>query len=349
MSEPDDIDATARRWGQNIAVAVAAVLTLVVGDLVLQRVTAPLPTRIEVADGVAEYEAGDPAVFILGSSHSRGFSVIKERLAERFGRPDHLVQMAVEYGKLSSYRWVVDHRLKPLIEERDEAGELVRPSLEHVVLITEWWDACQSPGGLSDNIPARAWTAADFAADAAVNGWTDFNRNWLRYQWSSRLTGSILVSDRGVRRLPRDLIGLIRPRTAEQVQRERDLRVKFFSDMIEGGMTNPACFHPDELADAEAMIRYFQARDVEVTILLYPRMPVTLSDKGNTTTVARFEDTMNALGKRTGVRIIDWVATTPLTDADFMDDLDHTTAEGNRKIADHGLGGDFSFLLESRR
>ncbi len=329
--------------------AVAALLTVVVSDVALRRMTPPLEPRIEVADGVAEYAAGDPAVLVLGSSHSRGFSVIKERLAERFGRPDHLVQMAVEYGKLSSYRWVVEHRLWPLIEDRDASGALVRPSLERVILITEWWDACRPVGGLADNVPARAWTAGDFLADAAVHGWTDFNANWLSYQWSSRLRGSILVSDRGVQRLPRDLIGLVRPRTAEQVQSERDLQVQYFRSMIEGGMADPACFHPDELADAEAVIRAFQARDVEVTILLYPRMPTTLTEAGATTTVARFEAAMRDLGSRLGVKVIDWVATTPLTDDDFMDDLDHTTAEGNRKLADFGLTGDLSFLLESRR
>ena len=70
------------RWTHVLAVGVAAVLTVVVFDAVAQRAVPVLPSRIEVADGVAAYEDGDPAVLVLGSSHSRGFAVIEQRLAE---------------------------------------------------------------------------------------------------------------------------------------------------------------------------------------------------------------------------------------------------------------------------
>ena len=337
------------RWTQVVAVGVAAVLTVVVLDALAQRAVPVLPSRIEVADGVAAYEGGDPAVLVLGSSHSRGFSVIEQRLAERFGRPDHMVRVAVEYGKLSSYRWVLEHRLRPLIEQADASGALVRPSLERLVLITEWWDSCRPAGGLAENVPARAWTARHFVADAAAQGLTDFNRNWLSYQWTSRMTGSLLVSDRGVGRLPMAALDALRGGGEARAEAERQLRVDFWRGMIEGGADDPSCFHPEELADLEAIVRYFQGRGVDVTVMLQPRMPITLTELATRTTVAHFEGLMRALTARLGVRLVDFTTSTPLTDDDYMADFDHTSASGNERLADFGLAGELGFLLERHR
>ena len=323
-----------------MGVAGAALLVIAAAELVLRGPVPPLETRMEVVDGMADYEANDPHLLVLGSSHARGFSVIRERLNAANGY--QTVQMAVERGKLTSYQWVLQNRLAPLIE----GGHKKR--LERVLLVTEWWDSCRPPFQPAQNIPGRAWTFGHFLADFADKGLTPYNRNWVNYQWTRRVHGSILLSDRGVGRAADYLLRQVRPRPPEYDQANHDNRVLWWQSMVESGFGDAECFHNSELTAAAEIIDYFTARNVEVTLILYPRMPATISDKAKQTTLSRYRRLMEQLTHEKGVRLVDLSYNTPLTDNDFMSDFDHTTAEGNAKLADHTLAGPLSFLLTPR-
>lgn len=334
-----------RSWTELFVVAGVVAVVCVAADLGLQQLVELPPNRIEVADGIRDYESSDPDLLVLGSSHARGFTVIRERLEAAPGGGLNTVQMAVEYGKLTSYRWVVENRLRPIIEETDESGRLRRSKLSRVLLVTEWWDGCAPATRPAKNVPGRAWTLGHFLADFVVHGLRDFNRNYLNYQWTHRMRGSILVSDRGVGRVPKALIGLVRPVSDEARQADFDARVEWWRQMVEGGFSDAACFDETELGAAEHIIDYFRGRGVEVAVVLYPRMPATITEQAKRTTLARYRQKMQAICDARGIRLIDWSTRSPLTDDDFMNDFDHTTAVGNTKLADWGLAGDLSFLL----
>ncbi len=329
-------------WRAITTVGLAALLTFGVAELGLRQLTPPLAPLLEVEDGVRDLEASDPAVIVLGSSHARGFSVIRERLAEHFDDPDHLVQVAVERGKLSSYRWVAEHRLAPLLEDDGP-----RTQLRRLILVTEWWDACAPARVPDENVPGRAWTAGHFLADAADHGITTFNRNWISYQWQRLTRGWILASDRGVGRLPTSLMDLVRPGADARRAAEHEARIAWWNRMVEQGFDDPVCDDGTELAHLDSLLDRFRARGVELTIVLWPRMPSTLTPKGIETTVARYARRIAEVAETRGARVVDLTTSTPLADAHFMQDFDHTTAEGNRILADWGLAGPLRFLLEA--
>jgi len=58
----------ARGWRTFATLALSATVTLVAVDLLLQRVSPVPPPLLEVEDGVAAWEAGQPDVLVLGSS-----------------------------------------------------------------------------------------------------------------------------------------------------------------------------------------------------------------------------------------------------------------------------------------
>ena len=350
MAEQDD-SGSGRSNGSGlrevVLVSICALATVVIFDRVLVRITPVLPDRLEVSHGVAAYQDSDPDTLVLGSSHARAFGVLAKRLAEQKKGEHVLVQMPVEFGKHSSYRWVVENRLRPLIEEQDDSGKLVRPSLSRVLIVTEWWDGCQVKGGETFNIPSRAWTLADFLGDAASNGLTPYNQNYITRRFNRLLPGSILVQDRGVGRLPRALLGKVRPVSEEAKQADWQQRIDFWHTMVEGAATDPLCRNGEELKALREIVAYFGGRGVEVTLILFARMPSTLTPKALETTFPIYEKEIRQVAADAGdLRVIDMTRAVGLGDEHFMSDFDHTTAEGNRRIAEWGLAGPLRFLLE---
>ena len=303
---------------------------------------------MEVRHGIEQYEAGDPDTLVLGSSHARAFGEIERVLAERTGGQHQLVRLPVEWGKHSSYSWVVQNRLRPLIEEEEEdaAGKLRRPSLSRLIYVTEWWDGCAPEGGLAFNLPSRAWQLRHFLSDFVRNGLTPHNRNYVSRRLDRLLRWSILAQDRGVERVPTALMELLRPPTDLARQAEWQKRIDWWHGMLEGAFTDPLCRNGTELAAMTETVDYFQSRGVEVTILLMARMPATVTEKGKRTTFARYARQMRALADSKGARFIDLTFSTPLADEHFMSDFDHADDEGNRIFASWGLSGDLAFLLD---
>lgn len=333
-------------WRSIAVVVLSAIATVVASDFLLQQVMPVPERRIEVQDGVEALEDGDPEILLIGSSHARSFAPIRDRLRALSDGARDTVLVAVEYGKLTSYAWVLDHRLTPLVDERGPDGRLVRPSLRRLVLVTEWWDACAPPQGLASNIPARAFTVADLLTDVLANGLTEWNKNWAAWRWRQPLRWSVLLQDRGVNRLRgalREAAGLAP--SDEEARWAYDRQVEEWQVMTEDGATDPLCRHPQEQQAIEHIVAWGQERHLDITIVLFPRMPATLTEKARETTIAAYRDRIEALGRATGVRVVD-LSDAPVTDADFMQDFDHLRPEGNRKLADWALADKLSFLLQ---
>jgi hypothetical protein len=331
---------------QIVLVVLATAVTVVASDLALQRICPLLPRRMEAADGIALVRDGDPETLVIGSSHGRSFVRIAEAVARASDGRRQLVPIPVEYGKQSTYEWILDHRLRPLLEERRPDGGLVRGRLRRLVLVTEWWDACSPETGLAFNVPARGYTAGDFLADAARRGLDGWNQNYLDQGWSALWRGSILVQDRGVGRLVDALRDALGRRGGGDAAERYARNVATWRAMIEAGAADPRCHDGHERAALERILDWAQARGLDTTLLLFPRKPDTLTDRARRTTLAAYAQDVEALASRRGLRFVDATTSTPVTDADFMADFDHLNPAGNEKFERWALSGPLRFLLE---
>lgn len=334
---------TAARWRAVVATGAVAVLIFVTLDRLAARVVPP--HRIsEVTDGVHALRVGDPTVLALGSSHARTFEVVGRDLEQRTAGHERLVAVPVEYGKFTSYEWVLNHRLLPLVNERDAAGARRRPSLRRFILITEWWDSCAPVDGFAPpNVPARAWNAGDFGRDVASHGLTDYNRSYIAEQWRQLFSGSALMQDRGYGRLWDALRERLRP-DPQAAAAKYALTVEGWQGMIERG--DSCIADPVQMAAFSRILDSLQAHKIEVTLLLYPRKPATLTEHAKETTLAHWARIVQDTAAAHGARFIDFTSTSPLTDADFAADFDHVTPTGNAMFSRWALAGSFAFLLD---
>ncbi|MBK7971764.1 MAG: hypothetical protein IPK07_00120 [Deltaproteobacteria bacterium] len=136
-----------------------ALLGVVVGEVLFRRIAEPRPPLVEAEDGIAWFQTSDPTTLILGSSHARAFLPLAATLTAEgeVGTAAHHERVAVislEYGTVTSYRWLVEHRLLPFL---DAPRGGARPALARAILVTDWWDACgRMHGPAATNLPARA-------------------------------------------------------------------------------------------------------------------------------------------------------------------------------------------------
>lgn len=328
-----------------LLVVLGATAAVVCADLAIQRIAPIAPRIIEVADGVAAYEASDPDVVVLGSSHTRSFAPVRDTLERDSGGQLRVVLVPVEWGTFSSYNWVLQNRLRPLIEERTRDGKLRRPRLQRALLIATFYDLCEkSYVGQTANLPARAWALPHFLKDTAENGLTPYNRNYLQTQWKLLFSSSILVTDRGYQRAPYALISLLRPLPSAEVLRARRIQ------MARGHMEEQYehCDDPDEKRELQQIIDYFHGRGVELTVVNFPLDPAIVTDKSRQTTLARYDGFSARLAQEQPIRLVDLTFKTPLVDADFQADLDHVTPESNKKFAAWALANDLGYLRTPR-
>lgn len=341
MSEP----ASSRPygWATLMKVTVGAFGMLLAIDVGLKLLLGSPPNLSEVADKVDEYAHLDPSVVVIGSSHARSFDSVAAELRRRTAGREVLLEIPLEGGKLTGYNWVVQQRLRPLIDEKRPDGSLVRPGLRQAILVTEWWDSCKLDGPPL-NIPGRAWTARDYLEDVQEHGITSFNRSYVSNFWASQLKAIGLVRNRIGSWIP----GAIRQKLYPPVRREAyfaGVTVKW-QQMVEQG--SQCIADPTEMAALDSLIGFFGGRGVTTTVLLYPRKPGTLTEKGKATTLASFGEAMRRATEPFGVRIIDLTTTSPLDDNDFAADFDHVTPEGNKQLAHFLLDGPLAFLDDSK-
>lgn len=337
--------ARAQNWGQLTVVAVAALLCVITLDWALHATAPPRRLR-EAQDGIEDLRRSNPDVLVLGSSHARTFHVLGQELARRTHDRQTVVSVPLENGKIVAYRWLLTHKLQPLIDERDTAGHRVRDRLARMILLTEWWDTCPREAGAPDwNIPARAWTAGDFAADVWAHGLNGFNRNYLQNKFRTLIPASALIYDRFQTELLIRLARLAHGKPVTRPASEEQAKTAAWQTMIEKG--EQCIWNPAQVQALNDIVEFARARQLDMTIVLFPRKPGTLTDTAKRTTLSRFAQDVRELAEPQGVRVIDLTWTTPLQDADFMEDFDHVNAAGNLKFAAWALDHDLGFLTST--
>ncbi|HET9885931.1 MAG TPA: hypothetical protein VFR10_00360, partial [bacterium] len=279
-------------WKSIGFVAASALATIVAADLLFHAFSEPRVFS-EVEDAIKEYQSSDPDILVLGSSHARTFEAVDRELRARTEGKRTMVAVPVEFGKLSAYSWVLEHRLRPIIEEADPHGVLRRKNLEEFILVTEWWDSTplEEPQW---NLPSRAWRFSDFLKDFLRNGLTDYNRNYVTTRWNRLWTVSILVQDRGHGRIVSDVKNRFVAPNPATVAAGLAFRTNRWRTMTEEGASRIA--NPDEMAALHHILDYMQDRGVQVRIVLYPRKPDTLTEKAKETTLRQFAEIMAVVG-----------------------------------------------------
>lgn len=334
------------RWLEVATVALCALATVAIIDHVLG-IMSPHTVLTEVNDRIAHYRDEDPTVLVLGSSHARTFAVFDDVARRRTNNRVRIVEIPVEWGKLSSYLWTLENRILPLLDERNGDGSLVRPSLREFVLVTEWWDATPPGEGYPPvNLPARSWEWRHFLADVLKHGITPFNRNFLLERWRRLFTFSTIVQDHGHGRIIPDVVETLHPTppTAAELADLADRR-EGWSRVIDEGIDN--LDSPREWEALERIFAIMTDRGINVTMLLYPRLPSLISQTALEGTLPVFKERAQRYCDRFDVQLIDWTISTPITDEHFHGDFDHITFEGNSLLANWGLDHDFGFLLDS--
>ncbi len=327
-------------WSRLGLVCLGAVGTILALDLALKMVLGA-PVRLsEVSDGVGAFAAENPDVLVIGSSHARSFDSVAAALSRRTDGKAVMVAVPLEGGKLSGYFWVLRNRLAPLLEARAPDGTALHSRLRHVVLVTEWWDSCSyDDGGL--NIPGRGWVFGDFLSDVGRNGVTPFNRSYVASRWARDLASVGLVRNRIIAWIP----GAIRLRFYPPARREAYFagQTENWQGMVDHGAQCIGA--PEQMAALDSTLTYLAERQIQTTILLYPRKPGTLTAAGKANTLAPYAAMMREHATRfPGVTVIDLSDSSPLGDDDFGADFDHVTPGANSRFATFVLDGPLAFL-----
>jgi hypothetical protein len=331
-------------WKQLLVVAFFALAVIVGADLFFSKV-APVRHLREVEDGVADLQRLNPDTLVLGSSHARTLHVLGQELARRTDGQQTLVAVPLENGKIVPYEWLLEHKLKPLVDEVGGDGKPVKSRLRRFVLITEWWDTCPQDAGVLDwNLPARAWTASDFVKDVADEGITPFNRNYLQNRLRRIFSNSSLVFDRTQQTIVWMTVDLLRHKSLALSPEDQQAKVDRWQALVTNGIH---CIgNPAQMQAMDQIAKFAEERKLEMTILLFPRKPQTLTEQARNTTLPQFAKIMQEFAATRGIRLIDLTTTSPMRDGDFMDDFDHINPAGNAKFAAWALDHDFNFLLQ---
>lgn len=325
--------------------SISMVLTLLFADTLFRLVAPPKQLR-EVEDGVRDLRRGNPTVLVVGSSHARTFHVVGEELSRRTGAAEHLVAVPLENGKLFAYDALLRRWLVPIVDQRDASGTLVKNRLRRFVLLTEWWDSCSYGDEKSYwNLPARVWEFRDFISDLALHGLNGYSRNYLQNRFRVMFSESALIRDRTQRLLLPNLARLLRGKPIRLTSEEELRVIEHWQRMVERG---ERCLgDPGQMASLRNILETARTRRWETVIVLFPRKPATMTAKAKATTIATFAELVRMVAAPMGAKVIDLTFRSPLTDADFMEDFDHVSPEGNKKFAEWVLDHDLKFLLEA--
>ncbi|MBB6091666.1 hypothetical protein HNQ60_000512 [Povalibacter uvarum] len=331
-------------WRSIGAVVLAAIAVIVAADYAFHYVTPRIWLR-QVDDGVRDFAHSNPRILSISSSHGRSMDVVGKELARRTGESDVMVSVAMEAGKATHFQFVLDERLRPLIEERDATGRRVHDHLERALLVTEWWDSCSwEKGRPAVELPSHAWTLGHFVRDVEQQGITPINRNYLRWRWKRLLSDSVLVTDRGRGAILKDGMAELRGQPTGRTAEEEKAFTEWWLKYNEGGKR---CLFSDDQAQAYAhIVDYLKSQGLDVTIVIFARRPGTLSEEAIQGTLAEYSARMREFADEHGVRLIDITTRSPLGNDDYMADYDHVNAQGNRKLAGWLLDGDLAFLAQ---
>ncbi len=329
---------------RTIAVVVAAAIaTVLLLDALIGHFVPPLPREYETVESLSDYKDHDPEVLFLGSSYARSFLPLASHYAGQ-SPPLSIAIVPIEGGKLYAYDWLLQHRLQPLIDEKDTNGNLVRPSLKKFVLVTNYWDACSSADAYP-NLPSRAWALGDYLRDFVSKGETSYNTNYLDQRWNELTHWSALSSDRGTFRIIPSLKGIVRgvgerkedPETAR-------FRLESWIEMVASSRPGTSnCDTGPQFAALERILRFATQRNLDVAIVTWPIIPKAQTPEVLAVSSA-FKDALMSYTVPRNIPIIDLQQANVLADSDFRPDLDHLLPSGERKVLEWALTGPFSSL-----
>ena len=326
-------------WKDVAIVTLAALAVLVAGDLLAARF-APPRLQTELNDALANWAGEAPTTLVLGSSHARTFETVARTLEDDLGSAERVLALPVEFGKLSTYLFVLKERIAPILERSDQ-------SPDRLVLVTEWWDSTAPPGGAlaAQNLPSRAWSTKHWASDVLANGTTPFSRNFVQERWRRLFPRSSLVQDHGHGRIYRGLVSLAKGESEQVRTREFKQRVKNWQGYLREA--EHTIFDPEQMAAFDEILDLVEHWEMDITVLLYPRMPATITDYAVAHTLAPFSEEIERLTTGRGHRFLDLTQGTPLKEEHFEPDLDHVTRDGNELFAEWSLAGPLGFLRSS--
>jgi len=333
-----------RSWSSLLWVAAFALATVIATDRLLAAWMPP-PNPPELDDGLSLLEDQGADVLVFGSSHLRSFFEVARQVAERTGGRVRVTPLPMDWGHAASYEFMHRRRVAPWLDG-PHAPDQHLP--RKVLLVTQWWDF-RRLGPDDDpvvNLPARAWQVADFLADAAREGLTDYNRHYLSRRLYRALRRSPLWAWRGRPDLREALKSLGRREPDPRREARRAERVAWFRGYIERG--GDRLVNPEDAAALEALLDDWQRRGLEVRVLLYPRMKGSITPAAREGTLLRFSRWMESRLAPRGIPLLDLSLDHPLTDEDFGPDLDHPTHDANARLAAFLLDGPWGdFLLTS--
>jgi hypothetical protein len=322
-----------------IVIAISALAVVLGSDAVIRHFS-PFTRAREAVDGLDDLRHSDPTILVVGSSYARTFNVLGQELAKQTAGSQRLLDIPLEAGKLSSYQWMIENRIAPLVDERDANGKLKRPSLQRFIVVTEWWDSCHVDH--HTNIPGRLWTLGDFSRSVFDDGLNSYNRNYLQYLWRRTFPESALVQYRGslapMRLAFRRLLGRSPgpthdPATVEAFYRE--------------GIAGMECAGDSkEIAALDYALKFATDRGLEATVVLFPFMPGMVSPEARATTYRKFSVLAEAVALKYGARLVDLVTPSPLLDEDWLPDCEHLNPRGNDRFTDWTLRGPLAFLKD---
>jgi hypothetical protein len=330
-------------WKAMLITVIAAALTVVIADWSIQQVVPTVWLR-QVAEGVSDLERTNPLILSLSSSHGRSMDAVAAELGSRSRDPDRMISISMEAGKARHFEYVLEHRLKPLLEQRRADGSRVRDRLQRFVLVTEWWDSCAWPADRPDvQLQAHAWTWRDFAGDALDRGIVPQNRNYVRWQLKRLLKHSTLLQNRGGIILT-ELTNLLRGRPLGRTPQEQQAFTEWWQRYNEDGAS--CMLNAAEMQAYSNIIDYAQSQNLDVTIMVFACKPNTLTPQAVATTITQYSAAMREFARRKHARFVDISTSSPLTDRDFKADFDHVNPDGNHKLSKWLLDGELSFLCE---
>jgi hypothetical protein len=330
-------------WKGILVAVIAAALTVVIADWSIQRVV-PTTWLRQVAEGVSDLEGTNPLILSLSSSHGRSMDAVAVELGWRSGDPNRMISISMEAGKATHFEYVLEHRLKPLLEQRRADGSKVHDRLQRFMLVTEWWDSCAWPADRPDvQLQAHAWTLRDFAGDVLDRGIVPQNRNYVRWQFKRLFKHFTLLQNRGGIILT-ELTNLLRGRPPGRSPQEEHAFTEWWQRYNEDGAS--CMLNAAEMQAYSNIVDYAQSQHLDVTIVIFAGKPNTLTPQAVATTITQYSAAMREFARRKHARFIDISTSSPLTDRDFRADFDHVNAAGNRKLSKWLLDGDLSFLCE---
>lgn len=316
-------------------------MALACADFLMSRVF-DAPLKRQVRNGLSDLERV-PNVLVISSSHGRSFHILGEVLREQTAGKVDLIAVALEAGKVDAMEWVLDRRVKPLILESN--GEIKEP-LTHMMFGITWWDTCRHevPGTTAQNIVTHGWDEFEYARGFFSDGVTELNRNYVRNLWRHLFSHSALVRTRfsiseNFGRFTNFLRVMVNGSLAED---EYAVTLGRWNDDIENGYK---CYLSDmDVAAMDRFVEFTKNHNLDLTIVLFPLKPDTVTEEGKENTIRPFANRMMEYGIENDVRVVDMTLGI-LNDEEFMLDLDHVNPSGNIKWSEYSLDNDLKFLL----